>query len=153
MEKIYVLDNESKLLELLIALGYQVVPDDKFVGNISSGKDIFTFMKKPVKSDKKEMIRINSIMINQETRTVMCEDKQVDLTIKEYALLIYLVNHRTRVVTRDELISEVWGNNYNKKSRTLDTHIRTLRQKLGNVVGDCIKTIHRVGFRFIIKEG
>ena len=54
----------------------------------------------------------------------------MELTLKEYELLVYLMEHQTRVVTRDELLNQIWGYSYDGETRTLDMHIRTLRQKL-----------------------
>lgn len=78
---------------------------------------------------------------------VMCDGQNVRLTRKEFALLSMLAKAAGRVATRQQLLDNVWGYQYFGDSRTLDVHIRRLRQKLG-VCGDCIETMVGVGYRF-----
>ena len=73
------------------------------------------------------------------------EDKPVELTFKEYELLRYLAINQGIVLSRDNLMEKVWSLDYEGESRTLDVHIKTLRQKLG-VVGCYIKTVRNVGY-------
>lgn len=79
---------------------------------------------------------------------VTCGDENVKLTRKEFALLTHLVKNVGRVATRQQLLDNVWGYSYFGDTRTLDVHIRRLRQKLGDC-GDCIETVVGVGYRFI----
>jgi DNA-binding response OmpR family regulator len=72
----------------------------------------------------------------------------VKLTNKEFQLLSALAKKRGRVVTRQQLLDQVWGYSYYGDARTLDVHIRRLRQKLG-ACGECIETVVGVGYRFI----
>ncbi|HEX7317105.1 MAG TPA: response regulator transcription factor [Pyrinomonadaceae bacterium] len=87
------------------------------------------------------------LRINFEEMTVVCAGQEVKLTRKEFGLLTTLTRRAGRVVTRDQLLDEVWGLQYYGDTRTLDVHIRRLRQKLGDC-GDCIETIIGVGYRF-----
>ncbi len=77
-----------------------------------------------------------------------CGGTSVKLTNKEFQLLSALAKKRGRVVTRQQLLDQVWGYSYYGDARTLDVHIRRLRQKLG-ACGDCIETVVGVGYRFI----
>jgi DNA-binding response OmpR family regulator len=79
---------------------------------------------------------------------VVCEGTRIKLTNKEFTLLSVLAKSRDHVVTRQQLLDSVWGYDYYGDARTLDVHIRRLRQKLG-VCGDCIETVVGVGYRFI----
>jgi DNA-binding response OmpR family regulator len=79
---------------------------------------------------------------------VTCAGEEVRLTRKEFALLVYLVKSAGRVASRQQLLDNVWGYSYFGDSRTLDVHIRRLRQKLGDC-GNCIETVVGVGYRFI----
>ncbi len=79
---------------------------------------------------------------------VTCGDENIKLTRKEFALLTHLVKNVGRVATRQQLLDNVWGYSYFGDTRTLDVHIRRLRQKLGEC-GDCIETVVGVGYRFI----
>ncbi|MCL2560419.1 MAG: response regulator transcription factor [Turicibacter sp.] len=89
--------------------------------------------------------------INTETREVIKNGEQISLTFKEYELLRILIKERNRIVPRNELLNEVWGFDFLGESRTLDIHIRTLRQKLGDNADapKYIKTVRNVGYRFI----
>lgn len=89
------------------------------------------------------------IEVDKKTREVFSGGRKVELTLKEYELLVYLMEHQTRVVTRDELLNQIWGYSYDGETRTLDMHIRTLRQKLGEEGGSCIKTVRGVGYRLV----
>ena len=79
---------------------------------------------------------------------VFCEGMNVKLTNKEFTLLSVLAKRSGRVVTRQQLLDQVWGYSYYGDARTLDVHIRRLRQKLG-ACGDCIETVVAVGYRFV----
>lgn len=79
---------------------------------------------------------------------VLCRDEEAKLTRKEFALLAYLIKTAGRVATRQNLLDSVWGYNYFGDTRTLDVHIRRLRQKLG-ACGGCIETVVGTGYRFI----
>ncbi|HEY0048800.1 MAG TPA: winged helix-turn-helix domain-containing protein, partial [Pyrinomonadaceae bacterium] len=79
---------------------------------------------------------------------VTCSGQQVKLTRKEFALLTNLAKNAGRVATRQNLLDNVWGYSYFGDTRTLDVHIRRLRQKLGDCA-DCIETVVGVGYRFI----
>jgi two-component system alkaline phosphatase synthesis response regulator PhoP len=79
---------------------------------------------------------------------VVCTGNKIKLTNKEFMLLSVLAKSPDRVVTRQQLLDSVWGYSYYGDARTLDVHIRRLRQKLGDC-GDCIETVVGVGYRFI----
>lgn len=78
---------------------------------------------------------------------VVCDGQKIKLTNKEFGLLSALAKSADRVVTRQQLLDNVWGYSYYGDARTLDVHIRRLRQKLGDC-GDCIETVVGVGYRF-----
>src|SRR2546426_5109032 len=78
---------------------------------------------------------------------VICNGARIKLTNKEFTLLSVLAKSADRVVTRQQLLDNVWGYSYYGDARTLDVHIRRLRQKLGEC-GDCIETVVGVGYRF-----
>lgn len=79
---------------------------------------------------------------------VHCSGDEVKLTRKEFALLTHLTKNSGRVATRQNLLDNVWGYSYFGDTRTLDVHIRRLRQKLGDC-GGCIETVVGVGYRFV----
>jgi len=79
---------------------------------------------------------------------VICRDQHVKLTRKEFALIEHLIKNTGRVSTRQQLLDDIWGYSYFGDTRTLDVHIRRLRQKLGEC-GVCVETVVGVGYRFI----
>ena len=88
------------------------------------------------------------LTIDFEDVRASCDRVPVKLTNKEFSLLTALAKKRGRVATRQQLLDQVWGYRYYGDARTLDVHIRRLRQKLGTC-GDCIETVVGVGYRFI----
>lgn len=79
---------------------------------------------------------------------VSCEGNDVKLTRKEFALLAHLIRNVGRVAARQQLLDNVWGYSYFGDTRTLDVHIRRLRQKLGDC-GRCVETVVGIGYRFV----
>ena len=79
---------------------------------------------------------------------VACDGEEVRLTRKEFGLLAALARRPGKVATRNNLLDEVWGQEYYGDTRTLDVHIRRLRSKLG-ACGDCVETVIGVGYRFV----
>src|SRR6267142_3691885 len=88
------------------------------------------------------------LMIDFGDVRVSCDGQKIKLTNKEFTLLAVLARSPDRVVTRQQLLDSVWGYSYYGDARTLDVHIRRLRQKLGGC-GECIETVVGVGYRFI----
>ena len=95
--------------------------------------------------EEEKFIRIGLLFIDDEKHVAYVDDKPVELTFKEYELLRYLAINQGIVLSRDNLMEKVWSLDYEGESRTLDVHIKTLRQKLG-VVGCYIKTVRNVGY-------
>jgi DNA-binding response OmpR family regulator len=88
------------------------------------------------------------LSIDFEDIRVLCNGQDVKLTRKEFALLTNLAKNAGRVATRQNLLDNVWGYSYFGDTRTLDVHIRRLRQKLGDC-GTCIETVVGIGYRFV----
>lgn len=91
------------------------------------------------------MMKYGNIVIDDDKHAVRVADKPCELTYKEYELLKYLIKNKGIVVSRDKLLSKVWGFEYEGETRTVDAHVKTLRQKLGEA-GVCIKTVRNVGY-------
>ncbi len=87
------------------------------------------------------------ISVNKMSHTVLCDDEEIDLTPKEYDLLLFLMTNKGRVFSRDELLSKIWGYDYFGDDRTVDTHIKKLRFKLGRRAVH-IKTVIKSGYKF-----
>ncbi len=91
-------------------------------------------------------LRYRSIVLDVERHVVTADGAAVHLTAKEFLLLQYLIEHQGRVLSRDLLLSDVWGYSYTGGTRTVDVHVRRLREKLP-VLADAIETIKQFGYR------
>lgn len=103
------------------------------------------------RSQKKEtqeehMLSYGEIQMNTGKHEVTAGGEVVQLTLKEYELLKRLIKNPNMVLTRDQLLEDIWGYDFDGETRTVDVHVRTLRQKLGNY-GECIETVRGVGYR------
>ncbi len=93
-----------------------------------------------------DLVRYRSITIDADRHRVTAEGEEVRLTAKEFLLLQYFIRHRGRVLSRDVLLTDVWGYQYTGGTRTVDVHIRRLREKLP-VLNDAIETVKQFGYR------
>ncbi len=98
------------------------------------------------KNPDPDVIRIRDLEINLKKHEVKAAGQVVSLTLKEYELLKRLMKNANMVLTRDQLLEEIWGYDFDGETRTVDVHVRTLRQKLGPC-GDYIETVRGVGYR------
>lgn len=93
-----------------------------------------------------KILKVGGLVVNLDEYTVVADGERVQLTYKEFELLCLFLSHPGMAYTRDQLFSQVWKTEYMGESRTLDAHIRTLRQKLGKY-GRMIETVRNVGYR------
>ncbi len=145
----------------IIMLTAKAAEGDKILG-LDTGAD--DYIIKPF-SIKEVVARVRAVLRRAETEIsptysdarlsvdfadmrITCSDRHIKLTRKEFALLEYLIRNSGRVAPRQQLLDNVWGYSYFGDTRTLDVHIRRLRQKLGEC-GSCIETVVGVGYRFI----
>ncbi len=91
-------------------------------------------------------LHAGGIVLNEKRRLVLANGEEVPLTFKEFELLRHLMENRGIVLTRDKLLEAVWGYDFNGETRTVDVHVRTLRQKLG-ACGEAVETVRGVGYR------
>ena len=96
--------------------------------------------------DEPRPLVAGGICVDERAHTVFVNEQEVQLTLKEYQLLCLLMKNRGAVLTRDVLLENIWGYNNEGETRTVDVHIRTLRQKLG-ADGALIETVRGVGYR------
>jgi len=99
-----------------------------------------------LKSNSIQEYAYQSIMMNHTHRTVIVDGEAITLTFKEYELLHYMLINKDIVLSRDKILDAIWGYDYEGESRTLDMHIKRLRQKLGSA-GEYIKTVRNVGYK------
>lgn len=96
-------------------------------------------------------IQASGVVIDEASYSAKVHGRPLDLTFKEFELLRFLATHPSRVFTREQLLSEVWGYDYFGGTRTVDVHVRRLRAKLGDLES-LIGTVRNVGYRFNVYE-
>ena len=104
---------------------------------------------KPVKETR--LLKLSGLVLNPDEHTVTVDGQRVSLTYKEYELLHLFLSQPGIAFTREQLLVNVWNTDYMGETRTVDMHIRTLRQKLGDY-GNIIETVRNVGYRLEAKH-
>lgn len=105
---------------------------------------------KRVNQSQKEIKEYDGIEVDKEGRTVKVDGKQIELSLREYELLTYLLDNENIALSRDKILTNVWNYDYYGDSRTIDSHIKKIRHKLGKK-GKYIKTIRGIGYKFEVK--
>ncbi|MGL4589252.1 MAG: response regulator transcription factor [Mycoplasmatales bacterium] len=93
-----------------------------------------------------DVVQIGDLLLNINTYEVLKDDEPIEMTVKEFEILKYLIENKNRIVTREAILEHVWGFNYDGYERNVDTHIKNIRKKTGI---DCIKTIKGLGYNFV----
>lgn len=107
-------------------------------------------LRRAAKQSDEKHYAADALFVDVKRRNVTVEGREVSLTYKEFELLCYLLENRGVVLTRDQILTKIWDYNYSGETRTVDVHIRTLRQKLG-AMGGLIETVRGVGYRIAEK--
>ena len=105
---------------------------------------------KRTQGNSKEVKDYGGIEIDKDGRTVTVDGKVLELSLREYELLVYLVENENIALSRDKILNNVWNYDYYGDSRTIDSHIKKIRHKLGKR-GKYIKTMRGVGYKFEVK--
>lgn len=103
------------------------------------------------RAQESNLLKVEGLILNPDEHTVTVDGERVILTYKEYALLHLFLSHPGFAFTREQLLANVWKSEYLGETRTVDMHIRTLRQKLG-AYGSLIETVRNVGYRLEAKH-
>ena len=130
-------------------LGLNVGADDyvtKPFGMMELISRIKAVLRRSGKQQDKTKLSVGGISLDTKKHEVKVDGEQVVLTLKEFELLEKLMRNQGIVLTRDQLLTEIWGYDFDGETRTVDVHIRTLRQKLGEQ-GSLVKTVRGVGYR------
>ena len=101
--------------------------------------------------DSSEMIDVGGIVINKAAHIVKINDGEIELSFKEFELLTYFVDNKGIALSREKILNNVWNYDYFGDARTIDTHVKKLRKKLGDK-GDYIKTIWGMGYKFEVED-
>ena len=130
-------------------IGLDLGADDylaKPFGMMEMVSRIKAVLRRSEATSKKQELRNGPIYLNNIKHIVIVDGKEIELTLKEYELLLLLMNNIGIVFTREHLLASIWDSNFVGESRTIDVHVGTLRNKLGNC-GSCIKTLRGVGYK------
>ena len=103
-------------------------------------------LRRSKKQEQPKEYHCRGLTVDVKSRKVWDEDRSVDLTLKEFELLRYLLENKGTVLSREKILEKIWGYEIYGETRTVDVHIRTLRQKLGKS-GSLIETVRGVGYR------
>jgi two-component system phosphate regulon response regulator PhoB len=139
----------AKAEEVDRIVGLELGADD-YVTKPFSPRELVLRVKKLIERGKPqpvEVLKRGELVVDLAKHAVTVKDKPVELTATEFKLLATLMERRGRVQTRDTLLHDVWGYEGDIDTRTVDTHMRRLREKLGKA-GDWIETVRGVGYRF-----
>ncbi|QWH59893.1 response regulator transcription factor [Bacillus mycoides] len=130
--------------------GLRMGADDYIVKPFSPGELIARMeavLRRYTKQEQQEEIQFGPILINEKSRRVETNGETISLTVKEFDLLYFLCQHNGQVFSREQLLEKVWGYDYAGSTRTVDTHVKTMRLKLGES-GNYIQTVWGVGYKF-----
>lgn len=148
-KKIPVILVTAKTSEIDTVKGLDTGADDyitKPFGIMELISRVKAMMRRAYSMEDEKYLRLHDIFLDGERRVVCVNDEPCELTYKEFELLRFFMKNAGIVMTRDGIMEHVWGTDFEGESRTLDMHIKTLRQKLGDA-GKYIKTVRNVGYR------
>lgn len=133
-------------------IGFDIGIDD-YVTKPFSPKELVARVKAVTKRTlgSEAVYKFGGLVIDDKAHDVMIDNEKVNLTPKEYDLLKYFVSNNNIALSREQLLSNVWGYDFCGDDRTIDTHIKTLRKNIGSY-GDYIKTVRGVGYKFEYQE-
>jgi two-component system phosphate regulon response regulator PhoB len=145
----------AKAEEMDRVIGFELGADD-YVTKPFSPRELVLRVKailrrKQTPQEERKIIQIGDLLIDAERHQVSVQNNAVRLTSTEFKLLFELASRRGRIQTRENLLNKVWGYTYEGYARTVDTHIRRLREKLPPL-GEWIETVRGVGYRFRDEE-
>ena len=138
----------AKTSEIDVVKGLDMGADDyltKPFGVMELISRVKALLRRSSYSENEKVLSLREILMDDEKRSVYVNDEAIELTFKEYELLKLLLINSGIVLTREKLMEKVWGTDFEGESRTLDMHIKTLRQKLKGA-GSYIKTVRNVGY-------
>lgn len=97
--------------------------------------------------EEKHILFMEGMLVDEDRRSVTVDGKKLSLTPKEFSLLLYLISNKNQALSREQILDQVWGYDYEGDRRTVDTHIKSLRAALGDL-GNKIRTVYRYGYCF-----
>lgn len=146
-KKIPIIMVTAKTSDVDLAKGFEDGADD-YIKKPFSIMELISRVKsllRRTEPDEEKLLVLDDLVVNKDKREVLVGEEKIELTYKEFEILQYLLTNKSIVLTRDNIMENVWGLTFDIESRTLDMHIKTLRQKLGDY-GNRIRTVRNVGY-------
>lgn len=109
---------------------------------------IEAILRRTGQTGAEEVLHVGGIEVNKAAHMVIIDGRSIDLSFKEFELLTYFVENQGIALSREKILNSVWNYDYFGDARTIDTHVKKLRSKLGKEKGDYIKTIWGLGYKF-----
>jgi two-component system, OmpR family, response regulator ResD len=132
--------------------GFEIGIDD-YVTKPFSPRELIARINVALNRNKKHKIFCyNDLFVDVTSRKVKIKDEEIKLSPKEYELLFYLIENKNIALSREKILSSVWGYDFFGEDRTVDTHIKTLRNNLSEEYRDLIITVRGMGYKFEIKD-
>ncbi len=150
LQRIPIMMVTAKGEEMDRVVGLELGADDYVVKPFSIREIILRIQKLLDRREKQgtpSLLKADSLLLDLEAHTAKLDEKTLELTATEFRLLAHLISNRGRVQTREILLDRVWGYSFEGYSRTIDTHIRRIRKKLGSHQ-NLIETVRGIGYRF-----
>lgn len=135
-------------------IGLDLGADDYLVkpfGMMEMVSRVRAVLRRAKPKDNIETMKISGLVMNLQEHVVTIDNKKIELTMKEFEMLRVFMSHIGMVFTRDLLLTDIWGMDYDGETRTVDVHVRTLRQKLEKY-GDLIETVRGIGYKLEVNQ-
>ena len=142
----------KRILGLIYLLYWLVFQLDVYLCRFLLVEHLNRFIKVRIFNESiKEIKDFNGIEIDEAGRTVKVDGKPIDLSLREFELLKYLLDNEKIALSRDKILNAVWNYDYDGDLRTVDTHVKQLRGKLGEAASKYISTVRSVGYKLELK--
>ena len=135
-------------------IGLDLGADDYLVkpfGMMEMVSRVRAVLRRAKPKDNIETMKISGLVMNLQEHVVTIDNKKIELTMKEFEMLRVFMSHIGMVFTRDLLLTDIWGMDYDGETRTVDVHVRTLRQKLEKY-GELIETVRGIGYKLEVNQ-
>ena len=128
--------------------GFDMGVDD-YVTKPFSPKELIARIKAILKRSNTyiDYYTYKTLKVDYKAHSLLIDNKEIEITPKEYELLIYFIKNKTHALSREQIINEIWGYDFYGDDRTIDTHIKTLRKRLG-IYRNLIRTVRGVGYKY-----
>jgi two-component system alkaline phosphatase synthesis response regulator PhoP len=145
----------AKTSEIDKVIGIDLGADDylaKPFGVLELVSRVKALLRRSKISDEAALLEISGLSLDKSNHKVKYEDKEIEFTNKQFALLEYMMTRHQRLITREDLLNKIWGYDFVGETRTLDVHIKEIRRKLklSGIESPTIETVRGIGYKFVL---